>query len=136
MSRFYNAIRTICDVTASEGRWEGGVMAFLRLQPSAERAEALRAHVVGTVLPGLAAGPGIVAAHLLETNREVLATATVGLTPAEAEAPAWVVAVEATDAEAIQAARRQHLATGTLREKGAGPHQRFGVYRLMLRVEG
>lgn len=132
--RFYNTMRTICDVTASEGRWEGGILATLMLNPLDGRVAELREWVIGTLLPQLVEHHGILAAHLWETNADALETGSTTHTPVNVQVPDWIIALEATQAEDVAAARGALLSPNELRRRGASSAQRFGVYRMMVRV--
>ena len=77
MATFRNNNRTLCRVLASFG--QGGIPGFvgtLQLGPAEGRAEHLRRHLIGDLLPGLITRHGLLAAHLLEGDEAASGAAT------------------------------------------------------------
>src|SRR5206468_1797684 len=68
MPSFRAMNRSVCRVTASAGRGDGGIVAVVRLTPAPGGEAALRARLADATLPAIAAAPGVVAAHLWEVD--------------------------------------------------------------------
>lgn len=136
---FYNAIRMMCDVTASVGDSEGGIAGFLTLTPKEGAGEGLRAHIVDTVLPALHAHHGIMAAHLWERNPETTAMASRGFPgdnlPRSMMAPDWLLAYEGTSLDDVLAAKTGLLKEGVLRDRGAESDLVFAAMQLTFRYQ-
>lgn len=130
---FRNSNRTVCRVALSLGQGVGGVMATLRLGPLAGREEELRAWLSGTTLPALIERPGIVGAHFCEADLAATRVPTEErkLRDREDEVARWVVLVEGTEPEAVEAACRDHLSPEALGRRGAAADTVLGVYRLL-----
>jgi hypothetical protein len=103
------------------------------LGPLAGREEELRGWLTGTALPALIERPGIVGAHLCEADLPATRVPTEErkLRPQEDAVARWVVLVDGTERDAVEAACRDHLAPEALARRGASGETRLGVYRLV-----
>jgi hypothetical protein len=132
LALFRNTNRTACDVTWSQGRGTGGVMATLRLAAGSGSEARLRNWLGTTALPAALARPGIVAASLGEVDLTSTRVPTTErrLRDREDEVAAWVVLIDGIDAESVQTALRAHLSPALLESAGAVPGSTQGLYRL------
>jgi hypothetical protein len=129
-----NNNRTLCRVLASFGR--GGVpgfMATLQLGRANGLGDNLSQHLIGELLPGLIARPGLFAAHLLEGDQPASSTATEekrlrGVPDRTAD---LAVLLAGYDPDAIRAALAGPLAANSLAAQGASAARTEGVYRLL-----
>lgn len=130
---FRNSNRTCCRVTLSLGQGVGGLMATLRLGPQVGREEELRAWLTGTMLPALIERPGIVGAHFCEADLAATRVRTEErkLRDREDDAARWVVLVEGTESETVEAACQDHLSPEALGRRGAAPETALAVYCLL-----
>ncbi|MBI4589210.1 MAG: hypothetical protein HY725_10255 [Candidatus Rokubacteria bacterium] len=130
---FRNTIRTACRITESLGRGMGGVLATLRLGPLPGREEELRAWLTGTSLPALVERPGLVGAHLCEADLSATRVPTEErkLRTQEDDIARWVVLVEGTESEAVEAACHDHLSPNALGRRGASGEIALSLYRLL-----
>jgi hypothetical protein len=129
-----NNMRTVCRVTTTLGRGIGGVMAVVQTGPAPERADDLRRWLVDTGLPGALARPGIVGAHLAESDAEATATRTEEkrLLPTPDALARWLVLVEGVDRAAVEAAGAARLLPELLHRHGAAGAVTVGLYQLDL----
>ena len=102
-------------------------------------AEALRTHVVETVLPALVAHHGVVAAHLWERNAETTAMASRSFPgenlPRSMMVPDWLLAYEGTSLEDVLAAKNGLLKERDLRSHGGESDLLFAAMQLTFRYE-
>lgn len=128
-----NNKRTACRVTRTAGSGWGGAVATLELGPERGRDGELRAWLTDSVVPAIAARPGMVGAHLLEADAAVSGAAK-GDEKKLLERPdalvRWVLLMEGIDREAPEAACRDLLSPETLAQRGAGADATLGLYRL------
>lgn len=132
---FYNGTRALCDVAASAGKFEGGIVGVLGVSGADGQGDALGTWLGDEVLPALVTEYGVPAARLLRSSQATVDAASCEYTPDDVRPPDWIIVAEATTPEAIEAARQAHLSTTALRAHGATNQQRFGTYRMVLRVE-
>jgi hypothetical protein len=132
---FYNGTRALCEVVASAGQWEGGIVGVLGVSGSDGQGDALGAWLGDQVLPALVKEHGVPAARLLRSSQDAVDAASCEFTPDDVRPPDWILVAEATTPEAMAAARQAHLSTTALRAHGAANQQHFGIYRMLLRVE-
>lgn len=103
MPSFRNTQRSIMLPTASAGAGMGGAVTAVHFQPEPRQEAEARARIAGEVLGRLAAMPEIVAAHLWEpaANAVASANAEISLRGVPDEPVHWVIAIEATEADAL-----------------------------------
>ncbi len=131
VAQFQETSRTICDVAASLGRGEGGVIETIRLRPASGAAPFADRMQDGLLRP-LAEAAGIVGVHLLRGRPDDSGggTAEKALRAQPDEIVDWILLIEAVSAEAIHAARRGAGATTALEHHGVAPGCRRGLYLL------
>jgi len=132
LPKFRNSNRSLCRVTASDGKGVGGALMSVQLAPAAGCAAALR-QWLGARVAELVTQPGIVAVHLLEADEASsrLETAEKSLRERPDEVADWVLLVEALDSRPLQALRARELSDTALRDNGAGEVQNVALYRLL-----
>lgn len=102
MPAFVGMNRSICRVTAKQGRGDGGVAAVLRLTPGAGGEAALRRWIAAEALPAIMGLPGVASACLWELDAQASRmpdTAETRLRQGEDATIAWAMVVEATREE-------------------------------------
>jgi hypothetical protein len=132
VKHFRSVARSLCRVAASRGQGQGGLVATLRYDVASGAEEAHEAALVRDVLPHLAAGEGIAAAHLLVADMEAS-----GEVNAEQRArgaanavPRFALVVEGWgDEAAFTALARRELAPRLFESLGAVKPGAAGVYR-------
>jgi hypothetical protein len=130
MARFVKPGRIIAEVKASRGLGRGGAVAFARFAPAAGRESELGAWLTDTLLPGLTAQPGIVAAHWLANDPALSLPLDADGKPVAGAPPApttWLLIVEATTLEALAAVPDQ----AAFAAAGAAEGAIIGTFRLM-----
>ncbi|MBL27665.1 MAG: hypothetical protein CMM50_08970 [Rhodospirillaceae bacterium] len=132
LANFRNSNRTLCDVTLSQGRGEGAVIATFRLSAAPGRADALREWLAETAFPALAEQPGIVAVHLLEADQTASRAETKekSIRDKPDEVADWVILLEGVEAGPVEAARADLLSDASLAAQGATKPD-VGIYRLL-----
>ena len=126
---FRNVSRSLCEVVASFGEGQGGLVATLRYDVADERAAAHRQRLACEALPQLAQSRGVAGCHLLVADAEASAveTAEKKVRAERNLVPRWIVLVEGwDDVEAFQAACGDLLAG--FADAVAPPA--LGIYRL------
>lgn len=131
VAQFRDTSRTVCDVAASLGDGEGGVVETIRLGTASDAAAFERSVREGVMLP-LMEAPGITGVHLLRGRPEDSAGGTTEKTlRGQPDAVAdWILLVEAIGAEEARAARHGAGSTAALERAGAAPGCQRGIYRL------
>jgi hypothetical protein len=122
MSRFRNFGRVVGRVAASRGQGRGAAMAVVRLRPSGEGRDALRARLREDLDPGVL--DGVIAMHLIEGDPEL----SKSLTQPDAPNPGagdWYILIDGTDVGAVG-----NAAEARFKAPGAAPVS-TGTYRLM-----
>ena len=102
MPAFIGMNRSICRVTARQGRGDGGVAAVIRLAPSAGAEATLRDRLAAEALPAVMRLPGIVGACLWELDVKASRMPDTAETRLRETADAvidWALVVEATRPE-------------------------------------
>lgn len=102
MPAFVGMNRSICRVTAKQGRGDGGIAAVLRLAPGAGEEERLRRWIAAEALPAIMGLPGVVSACLWELDAQASRmpdTAETRLRQGDDATIRWAVVVEATRIE-------------------------------------
>lgn len=130
--------RIVCRVSGSAGASDGGVVATLEVEPAPRRGHDLRKYLTDTVIPELIRRPGVLAAHVLESDQETTATETVekSLRLAEDEVAAWVVLVEGSSKDSIEKATGELLTADLVLGRGAIAVGRLNLYQLIYSVSG
>jgi hypothetical protein len=136
VKHFRAVARSICQVAASRGRAQGGLVATLRYDVAPGREPAHLSKVSGELLPQLVAAPGVAAAHLLVADPEASGERTEEQKlrggPANA-VPRYVLIVEGWgDERGFIADMRARLQAGVL-ESLDGPSS-LGIYRHQITV--
>jgi hypothetical protein len=93
---FRNVARSLCEVSASFGDGQGGLVATLRYEVPNAGAERHRTRIAQQLLPELAVAPGIAGCHLLIADGAASAvmTAEKRLRAEKNVVPRWIVLVE------------------------------------------
>ena len=131
ISQFGDGVRSVMDITGSAGAGAGAAASFLAFSVAEGREAALKDWAVGTLLPDLAKAPGVVGAHLLATNRDILTTSQREHLRPDDTVFDWVLMVEATRPEELDAVRDTLLAPSALAEHGVAREESYGVLRLL-----
>ena len=128
---FRSVSRSLCEVAASFGEGQGGLIATLRYALDDARAAAHRARMSRNVLPALAVAPGVAGCHLLVADADASAIDTAER-KARGEAnvvPRWIVLVESwDDVETFGALCRTLAGDDAFADAAARPD--LGIYRL------
>jgi hypothetical protein len=125
-----NMVRSQCRMAASHGMGVGNSMLTVRLSPLPGRGDALRANLDAT-LARLAALPGVIGGHLLETRTPAAPPTTEQRIRGGADATAdWIVLVSGYDADAVRHAADAALGAAALAAAGAQPGTLAGFYSL------
>jgi hypothetical protein len=133
---FRNGKRSACRVTASLGAGMGGTVATLDVGPVAGRDAELRAWLVSTALPAAVDRPGLVGAHLCESDAgvSVVRAEEKQLRDQPDALARWVVLLEGIDAEVLDGAYQDLLNPDALSRRGAAPDPTVATYRLQYAV--
>jgi hypothetical protein len=131
VSEFRDTIRTPCTVAGSMGLGTGAWIETVRLGAATDAAT-FRDSLVQTHLPAAMAADGIVATHLLQGVMPSTTGGTVESTlrGAPDSMAAWIILIEAVDAEPLQALRNGPLSNSVLRSCGGADDVERGIYRL------
>jgi hypothetical protein len=105
-----NMVRSLCRVRASFGRGLAHAVATVRFSPAPGSAGALADRLAAHALPALPARPGLTAAHLLESQPMGGAQSAEQKIRGQDAVADWALLVCGYDAEAVQAAIREHSA--------------------------
>ena len=128
---FRGVARSLCEVAASFGEGQGGLIATFRYSVGDTRATAHRSRLAQAVLPALAVAPGVAGCHLLVADAQASAVDTAERR-ARAEAnlvPRWILLVESwDDVEPFRALCDAILADRTFEDADASAE--LGIYRL------
>jgi hypothetical protein len=129
---FRNGKRSACRVTASLGAGVGGMMATLDVGPAAGGEDELRAWLVSTALPAAVERPGLVGAHLCESDAgvSVVRAAEKQLRDQPDSLARWIVLLEGLDPDTVSAAYADLLNPDALTRRGAAPDLAVATYRL------
>jgi hypothetical protein len=128
---FTDTSRTICDVAWSLGRGEGGWIEAIVLEtaaPTKTFKATMRARLDGVI----AASPGIIGLHLLQGQVSAGQgdTAEKKLRGTPDKVAAWILLVEASRPEAIEAFRAGVGSNASLAACGAGEKIERGLYQI------
>lgn len=131
VKHFRGVSRSLCEVAASFGAGQGGLIATFRYAVTDAKAAAHRRRMTQQVLPALATAENVAGCHLLVADEAASAVETEEK-KVRAEKnliPRWIVLVESWgDVAPFQASMRALLADGTFGEAEAAPA--LNVYRL------
>ena len=102
IARFKNMIRAVARITISRGAGRGAALGIVRIRPSADNEEKLRA----TLHEALDPGPldGILSMHLIESDAALSKPLMHNPAASDPGAGDWFVLIDATDVDAIPAA--------------------------------
>lgn len=128
---FRNVARSLCEVAASFGAGQGGLVATFRYAVPEAQAERHRQRVVQEFLPRLAATAGVAGCHLLVADAAASAveTAEKRVRAEKNAVPRWIILVEGWgDGDAFRAACARLVTEEAFSAAEAPPA--FGVYRL------
>lgn len=131
LGQFRDSNRTLCSVAASLGRGEGPAIETVQLKTDKD-AEAFKAELINSVLPAILVERGVIGVHLLEglTAASKAGTAEKKLRSQPDQVADWVVLIEATEPEALQAARKGAASDAAFQKAGAAGDALRGIYRL------
>jgi len=131
IGRFGDGVRSVMDTVASAGAGAGAAASFLAFSVAEGREAEFSGWAAGTLLPGLVKAQGVVGAHLLATNSDILVTSQrEHLRPDDAVFD-WILMVEATRPEELDAARDALFPPTTLAGHGVAREDAYGVMRLL-----
>lgn len=131
ISRFGDGVRSVMDTVASAGAGAGAAASFLAFGVAEGREAELVDWAAGTLLPGLVKAQGVVGAHLLATNPEILVTSQREHLRPDDTVFDWILMVEATRPEELDRARDAHFPPAILAEHGVAREDDYGVMRLL-----
>jgi len=102
MARFKNMIRAVTRITISRGNGRGAALGIVRLRPSAQTADNLRATLHEKLDP--ATLDGIISMHLIESDPAL--SRPLGADPASSSPGAgdWFILIDGTGADAVSGA--------------------------------
>jgi hypothetical protein len=127
IARFKNMIRSVARITVSRGRGRGAALGLIRIRPSTEGSDPLRAQLQEKLDPhGL---DGIISMHLIEGDPALSKPLTDKPAQSAPGAGDWYILIDGTHVNAISAA----LAARFAEPAGFGPATVIatGVYNLM-----
>ena len=103
---FRDVARSLCNVVASIGDGDGGVMLTLRFDVAPAAAGVMRSTLCDTVLPAVARETGVAGAHLCRADAAASAVETTEKKArgSATAVPAWVVLIEGSTALAVERA--------------------------------
>jgi hypothetical protein len=127
IAHFKNMIRSVARITISRGQGRGAVLGIVRLRPSADGKDQLRAALRDRLDPGTR--DGIISMHLIESDPTLSRPITDDSPVSNPGAGDWFVLVDGTGVNAVSATIAEHF-TGTVAFKPGVVVSR-GVYSLM-----
>jgi hypothetical protein len=133
---FRDMVRRVFRVVAATGRGQGGVVLATRFALEPTRAPAFPDWTRQTLLPALAATPGVVAVRVLA--HEPAATRGIGGQADDGEpgaSPPWLILVESGDVGVTDAVAGAALGSDTLTRTGAVGGVIHDVYRLQISMD-
>ena len=124
IAKFRNPTRAVARITASCGQGRGGALAFLRIRPARNGADALRAAITDR-FTALLDRDGVVSAHLIESDPELSKplVAPPGPVPGAGD---WFALIDGTAPEAVRRA-----GDALCEAMPAGELVSSGAYRLL-----
>ena len=137
MPVFRNTVRQVCRIVGERGRGTGGILYTWRLEPAPGRREGLRDALRETALETLAGLPDVLRVRLGEAALDAPAAGTAESVLREPDAGAtFVLLVEGSDPEALQAACGEHLSPQRLADLGTVNPVLNATYRLLYALGG
>jgi hypothetical protein len=130
VKHFRNVSRSLCEVAASFGEGQGGLIGTFRYSVNEDDAARHRSHMCQRVLPALARSPGVAGCHLLIADHAASAveTAEKRVRAEKNRVPGWIVLVESWDDIGKFTSLCRGIATdGTFAEVGTPD---LGIYQL------
>lgn len=129
-----NSVRGLAIIRASFGIGTGGYALTLRFDPRDGGEDALHRYLAEDALPGTAARPDIVGAHLLVADKAASSMVPVERQGRPTIIPNWIVVLEGVSLEAVNSARDALLADELLRGHGCAGTVGCDTYSLQLLV--
>jgi len=131
VKHFRNVSRSLCEVAASFGEGQGGLIATLRYDIDAARATEHRKRIAQETLAELAEARGVAGCHLLIADEAASAveTAEKRVRAENNRIPRWIVLVESWDDVEPFCALCDELLTDAAFEDALAPPE-LGIYRL------
>lgn len=133
VKHFRDVARSICRVSHTAGRAQGGLIATLRYDVQEGKEAAHRGSLLRRTLPDLLAKPGVAGVHLLVADPEAsgIATAEQKARGVANAVPRWVLLLEGWgDESEFVALAKQELALDGLDGATQGAPCSLGIYRL------
>jgi hypothetical protein len=127
LARFKNMIRAVARITISRGQGRGAALGIIRLRPAAGGADKLRAALREKLDPEKL--DGIISMHLIENDPVLSRPLTDDPPVSDPGAGDWFVLIDATDVNAVAAAKAARF-TGKAAFEG-GMQVSAGSYHLM-----
>jgi hypothetical protein len=127
LARFKNMIRAVARITISRGQGRGAALGIIRLRPAAGGADKLRAGLREKLDPEKL--DGIISMHLIENDPALSRPITDDPPVSDPGAGDWFVLIDATDVNAVAAAKAARF-TGKAAFEG-GMQVSAGSYHLM-----
>jgi hypothetical protein len=129
---FRNGKRSACRVSASLGAGVGGIVATLDVGPAAGHDDELRTWLVSTALPAAIDRPGLVGAHLCESDAGVSAVRAEEkrLRDQPDTLARWVILLEGLDPSVVDSVYGDLFNPDALGRRGAAPDVTIASYRL------
>jgi hypothetical protein len=127
LARFKNMIRAVARITVSRGRGRGAALGIIRLRPAAGSADKLRAALREKLDPEQL--DGIISMHLIENDPALSRPLTDDPPVSDPGAGDWFVLIDATDVNAVAAAKAARF-TGKAAFEG-GMQVSAGSYHLV-----
>ena len=120
--RFRDMVRSPCVVQAGFDNGVGAAAVTVRLSPAEGQAGPLTLWLTQSLLPQLAAQPGVVATSLMQAQAPRLSERTIEQELRGGDASAdWVLLVQGYDATMLAAVSAQMFSDARLRDHGASP---------------
>jgi hypothetical protein len=126
MARFKNMIRAVAHITISRGRGRGAALGVIRLRPSPEGKDTLRATLADQLDP--AGLDGIISMHLIEGDPALSKPITDDPAVPDPGAGDWFALIDGTNVNAISAAIPAFTGPTAF---ASGTQVSAGVYKLM-----
>lgn len=130
VKHFRGVARSLCEVAASHGEGEGGLIATLRYAIDDSRAPSHRQYMADELLPRVAHLPGIAGCHLLVADESASAveTAEKKVRVEKNLIPRWIVLVESWDDDGPFMTLCRDLVSVSFADATSAPA--LGIYRL------
>jgi hypothetical protein len=131
IARFRNMIRAVARITVSRGTGRGSALGLVRIRPTADDSESLRAELFEQLHPDRL--DGIISMHLIESDPTLSKPLTDEPEASSPGAGDWYVLIDGTDVDAVTAilSRFDHAVVST-----SSALISTGTYRLMWDLAG